>query len=241
MFEKLKKEDIKDDDTYEFYSNRENWNSVLNLQLLSGTANESKSNEPLAEWVSKKSIDRALHLIPDNASLDFKDFKNFIEQRKVLLTKTIKTIIGDEPQQTNDPINYQQPKESIEENLYSSDLFTNADYVLVEYTPKYDSWLWKGTLILEINLTTKSLKWRNGSFGRWDLTHEQETEYYNFFSNQNNLQDFFDDSKAYNTDLDRSNINHPTTYELKITWNNQTKQISVGSPDIPYKHPWNKT
>lgn len=94
-FCKLKESDFSNKEEYDFYRNVENWNSILNLQLLDGSTNESKNDEELSEWVMDKNIDLKSHLIPENVSLDFKDFRNFIEKRKELLTTTIKAIVGE--------------------------------------------------------------------------------------------------------------------------------------------------
>lgn len=92
-FEKLKESDFSSNDDFKFYTDKDNWNSILNLQLLSGAANESKSDEDLAEWVKQKNINLADHIIP-NVSLDFNDFRDFIDERRKLLQTTIKRIIG---------------------------------------------------------------------------------------------------------------------------------------------------
>ena len=93
-FQKLKESDFTDNEKYKFFKNPENWNSILNLQLLSGSTNESKNDEDLKEWVKEKNISRKSQLIPTGVSLDFVDFENFIEERKQLLINTIKSIIG---------------------------------------------------------------------------------------------------------------------------------------------------
>lgn len=94
-FCKLKESDFSNKEEYDFYRNVENWNSILNLQLLDGSTNESKNDEELSEWVKDKNIDLKSHLIPENVSLDFKDFRIFIAKRKELLTTTIKAIVGE--------------------------------------------------------------------------------------------------------------------------------------------------
>ncbi len=93
-FEKLKESNFADHNKYLFYTNPENWNSILNLQLLSGSSNESKNDEDLIDWVKDKNIDLESHLIPKDVSLNFDDFENFISRRKELLVSTIKSIIG---------------------------------------------------------------------------------------------------------------------------------------------------
>lgn len=92
-FDKLKESDFSDPDKYHFYKNPDNWNSILNLQLISGSSNESKNDEDLVEWVNTKEIDLESHLIPKDVSLEFQDFETFISERKKLLTRSIKSII----------------------------------------------------------------------------------------------------------------------------------------------------
>ena len=94
-FINLKEKDFNgDEDKYRFYTDPENWNSILNLQLLSSYSNESKNDKDLDDWVKEKNIDLRHQLIPDDVSLDFDNFKEFILKRKELLKKTIISIIG---------------------------------------------------------------------------------------------------------------------------------------------------
>lgn len=93
-FNKLKEEDFGSKEKFEFYTNIENWNSILNLQLISSSTNESKNDEDLAIWVKNKKIDLTNHLIPNDVSLEFSDFEEFIAKRKELLKNCIKNIIG---------------------------------------------------------------------------------------------------------------------------------------------------
>ena len=89
-FIKLKKSG----DANEFYADRNNWNSILNLQLVNKSINRSKQDTSLAEWVLQKKIDLDNQLIPKNVSLAIEDFKEFIEARKQLLLEKLKEIIG---------------------------------------------------------------------------------------------------------------------------------------------------
>lgn len=81
---------------YEFYTNSENYNSILNLQLLNGILNESKGDMPLEDWVNENEIDLDYQLIPKGVSLDIKDFRAFITERRELLTKRFMEITGAE-------------------------------------------------------------------------------------------------------------------------------------------------
>lgn len=92
-FEKLRQGKMSEDD-YKFYKDPQNYNSVLNLQLLNGSLNESKSDRPLAEWVKENDVDLDNQLIPKNVSLDVSDFREFIEARRHLLKQRLLDIAG---------------------------------------------------------------------------------------------------------------------------------------------------
>lgn len=94
-FDKLEQGDMSDED-YAFYKNPENFNSVLNLQLLNGSLNESKLDTPLAKWVADKNIDLDNQLIPKDVSLDPAAFKEFISKRREMLKQRLFAIVGKE-------------------------------------------------------------------------------------------------------------------------------------------------
>lgn len=93
-FKDLRRKDDMDEDTYKFYKDKANYNSVVNLQLLNGLINESKNKKPLKEWVEKENVDLKSQLIPEDVSLDVKDFKAFIEKRKILLKRRLIEVVG---------------------------------------------------------------------------------------------------------------------------------------------------
>ena len=81
----------------EFAKDPKNWNSVANLQLLSGTLNTSKNDMPLKEWVQKDPEGHKIEYLSAETSLDIKDFKEFITDRREKLREAIrKRIIGDD-------------------------------------------------------------------------------------------------------------------------------------------------
>jgi uncharacterized protein with ParB-like and HNH nuclease domain len=92
-FRKHKKTDYENESDYEFYNNSQNWNSILNLQLLNSSLNESKKDTPLKTWVNINCIDITNQLIPD-VCLDIHNFREFIEKRKKMLVSILKTITG---------------------------------------------------------------------------------------------------------------------------------------------------
>lgn len=81
-----------------FYDDRENWNSVSNLWLLTESENTSKQDEPLKDWLEPRLGKTTLEpLIPLGASLDFADFQSFIEQRRAFLKTKLEGLIGAGP------------------------------------------------------------------------------------------------------------------------------------------------
>ena len=96
--EKLKEYNI-GEDLHSFYLNYENFNSILNMQLLDANENKSKQDKSLEEWVGiecKKqnvSLEKLCenHVFPDK--IDFKDFCDFIKLRKILLKEKLKELI----------------------------------------------------------------------------------------------------------------------------------------------------
>ncbi|MBQ5692655.1 MAG: DUF1524 domain-containing protein, partial [Alistipes sp.] len=92
-FEKLEQGKMSDEE-FEFYKDPLNCNSILNLQLLNGSLNQSKLDTPLIDWVKDKNIDLENQLIPISVSLEIKDFRAFIDERKKLLKNKILSIVG---------------------------------------------------------------------------------------------------------------------------------------------------
>lgn len=91
-FRKCKQSDFATDDEYKFYKDPLNWNSIVNLQLLNSSLNLSKLATPLVDWVNDKHIDKDNQLIPNNISLEIRDFKLFIDERRKLLKQKFKEI-----------------------------------------------------------------------------------------------------------------------------------------------------
>jgi len=86
---------IENQEDREFYWS--NFNTVLNLTLLSEEQNKSKNKSPLKEWINDQekhnSGIRNLLQIPEKIDLGFNNFKEFIEKREGLLRNIIKTNI----------------------------------------------------------------------------------------------------------------------------------------------------
>ena len=93
-FQKLKETDFEDKDLYTFYKDPLNYNSIVNLQLLNSSLNESKLDTPLETWIRDKKIDLDNQLIPKDVDLSTKGFPKFVSKRKELLKKKFEEIVG---------------------------------------------------------------------------------------------------------------------------------------------------
>ena len=92
-FINLKKDESMTDEEYNFYKDRENWDTMPNLQLLNERVNEHKNDMSLKEWIVADKVDLNYQFIPTDVSLDIKDFKDFITKRKVLLKEILMSIV----------------------------------------------------------------------------------------------------------------------------------------------------
>ena len=87
-----------DDKQFDFYLNPENYNSILNLQLLDGNENKSKQDADLSAWVTKESKIKKItqkefcsrHLFPE--IFDIPKFQTFITTRKKNLKEILKKL-----------------------------------------------------------------------------------------------------------------------------------------------------
>ena len=90
--EKLK--DLISEDEYKRVIKENLWNTVLNLQLLDGSLNRKRHDMSLKDFVQQSGIrpeDRFLPS-PTEASLELKEFSNFIIARKRILTDALKKV-----------------------------------------------------------------------------------------------------------------------------------------------------
>jgi hypothetical protein len=84
-----------DEDKFELYLKPENYNSILNLQLLDGNENKSKQDAELQDWIKKESKVKGLsqkefcdrHLLPE--ILEITKFAEFITARKKKLKEIL--------------------------------------------------------------------------------------------------------------------------------------------------------
>lgn len=78
---------------FNFAIDKDNWNSLPNLQLLTQEENCAKQGSALIKWVEENKISKKTLLVDDSIDLSISNFKNFIENRKKHLRKKIKQIL----------------------------------------------------------------------------------------------------------------------------------------------------
>lgn len=76
----------------QFFTDSQNYNSVLNLQLLESSENASKNDASLADWAQSRGLKNYELLVDPDVSLDIKDFEAFIESRKRVLKDKLKSL-----------------------------------------------------------------------------------------------------------------------------------------------------
>ena len=113
----------------------------------------------------------------------------------------------------------------------------NDDIVIVDYVSPYSSFSYHGAIHLEINRKNNTISSKGWANGKYPLFPQEERIYLDFFSNVRNLNAFFNDRWAYSTDAAILGAHH-CWYEMRVQWHGYDKKISVGSPAIPFKHPF---
>lgn len=215
-------------------------NGIWNLQLLEGRANQSKNDKDPEEWLKEEMPDATKrkdylisNYIPEDFILDWSNLEEFESERKrMILEKLMRVFNLSSSTHAISDSNYIHSEENDLNN-------PTTNIVIVDYTERYTSFGWKGSIHMEIDIQNKTIK-TNG----WDgpaakpISSNEEKRYIQFFSDVKNLNVFFDSKKAYDTPLD-TRFEHHTCYSLRIEWNGRTKEIKVGYPDIPFKHPFN--
>lgn len=78
---------------WEFVIDPANWDSIANLQPLNESLNRSKQDQPLADWVSERNVERTAYLLPADVELDIGSFRAFIEARRVLLAERLREVV----------------------------------------------------------------------------------------------------------------------------------------------------
>lgn len=75
------------DDNKEYYTDWDYFNSIINLQMLDGNENKSKSAKDLKNWVEETSPSLSKHYLPKE--LELSDFPIFVEKRMALLKQKL--------------------------------------------------------------------------------------------------------------------------------------------------------
>lgn len=82
------------EEDWDFAKDEKNWNSVSNLQLLNGILNSSKKDTPLKDWVEQFDISNVNLFLSESTSLDIKDFRDYIFDRRKNIKDFLKKIIS---------------------------------------------------------------------------------------------------------------------------------------------------
>ncbi len=82
-----------DEELMQFYANPAHWNSIPNLHLLNSSQNCSKNDTSLVDWIADAGNGfRAEDLLIDSSvSLEFNQFKNFYENRYIVLKERLRS------------------------------------------------------------------------------------------------------------------------------------------------------
>lgn len=91
--EKKLRETFTDEKDFEFAKDKANWDSIANLQLLEKISNINKSDMSLVEWASKPNTSTNFY-VPEGTSLELKDFRVFIEERRNAIRKMIREAVA---------------------------------------------------------------------------------------------------------------------------------------------------
>jgi len=81
-----------DSDLFAFYSDTRHWNAIPNLHLLNHSQNISKNDRHLKDWVTDKDVNlTGKDFLVDEVSLEFSDFNEFYEKRRLALKERLKS------------------------------------------------------------------------------------------------------------------------------------------------------
>lgn len=79
----------------EFYGDPGNWNSIVNLHLLSESENTSKKDAPLKQWLEARKGETLVDpLIPAGTDLAFEAFPEFVAARAGKVRSMLETLVG---------------------------------------------------------------------------------------------------------------------------------------------------
>lgn len=86
---------LQDAETRAFFEDRENWNSIANLHLLTESENTSKQAKPLGVWMSEQQGNTVVDpMIPPGTDLAFEAFPGFVRARTAYLAARLDALVG---------------------------------------------------------------------------------------------------------------------------------------------------
>jgi uncharacterized protein with ParB-like and HNH nuclease domain len=89
---RLRAKSILNDENKDYFTDWSYFNSIINLQMLDGNENKSKSDKDLRTWVEEYSPSLRKHYLPKQ--IDLLDFPIFVKERMKLLTEELKDVLS---------------------------------------------------------------------------------------------------------------------------------------------------
>jgi uncharacterized protein with ParB-like and HNH nuclease domain len=89
---RLRAKSILNDENKDYFTDWSYYNSIINLQMLDGNENKSKSDKDLRTWVEEYSPSLRKHYLPKQ--IDFSNFPTFVKERMKLLSEELKNVLS---------------------------------------------------------------------------------------------------------------------------------------------------
>ena len=89
-------EGLEDPEVRSFFQDRENWNAIVNLHLLTESENTSKQDKPLKAWLASIGATTLDPMIPAGTDLEFLAFRDFVKARAQVIQQRLVNQVGSE-------------------------------------------------------------------------------------------------------------------------------------------------
>jgi hypothetical protein len=87
-----------------FFQDRENWNAIVNLHLLTESENTSKQDKPLKSWLASIGATTLDPMIPAGTDLEFIAFPDFVKARAQVIQQRLVNQVGNELVKASDHV-----------------------------------------------------------------------------------------------------------------------------------------
>ena len=92
----IRREGLEDPELRSFFQDRENWNAIVNLHLLTESENTSKQDKPLKAWLASIGATTLDPMIPAGTDLEFLAFRDFVKARAQVIQQRLVNQVGSE-------------------------------------------------------------------------------------------------------------------------------------------------